>query len=122
MKIHYNETLHTEGTTKGLFPNPKDITEIDAKRVIAASYGMEKMIDDAVGEILEVLDKTGLAKNTVIIYTTDHGELGGDHHFFFKGPYLYKSLVNIPFLINIPNGLENKTTKSSRRTNAPTGI
>ncbi len=112
MKIHYNETLHTEGTTKGLFPSPKDVTELDAKRVIAASYGMEKMIDDAVGEILDVLDKTGLAKNTIVIYTTDHGELGGDHHFFFKGPYLYQGLVNIPFLIKIPNGLENKETTS----------
>ncbi|MFX0135218.1 MAG: sulfatase [Candidatus Hodarchaeota archaeon] len=112
MKLHYNETLHTEGTTKGLFPNPKDVTELDAKRVIAASYGMEKMIDDAVGEILSVLDKTGLAENTVIIYTTDHGELGGDHHFFFKGPYLYQGLVKIPFIIKIPNGLKNKVTTS----------
>ena len=112
MSKHYNETVNTEGTTKGLFPNPKDITELDAKRVIAASYGMEKMIDDAVGEILDVLEKTGLAENTIVIFTTDHGELGGDHRFFFKGPFLYQALVKIPFLIKIPNKLMNVSTDS----------
>ena len=112
MKTHYNETMNTDGTTKGLFPNPKDVTELDAKRVIAASYGMEKMIDDAVGEILKVLEDTGLAENTVVIYTTDHGELGGDHRFFFKGPYLYRALAKIPFLMKVPGGLKNRASKS----------
>lgn len=112
MRKHYNETVNTDGTTIGLFPNPKDLTELDAKRVIAASYGMEKMIDDAVGEILDVLEKTGLAENTIVIYTTDHGELGGDHSFFFKGPFLYQALVKIPFLIKIPNKSMNVATDS----------
>jgi len=108
-KKHYNELLDTEGTAKNIFPKPKELTEMDAKRVIAASYGVEKMIDDAVGEILEALDKHGLAKNTVVIYTTDHGDLGGDHRFFFKGPFLYQGLIKIPFLIKVPEGVEGKT-------------
>ncbi len=112
MNEHYNSTINTEGTVKGLFPKPKDVTEMDAKRVIAASFGMEKMIDDAIGEILNVLSDTGLAENTVVIFTTDHGELGGDHRFFFKGPYLYQSLIKIPFLIKIPNTLKNITCAS----------
>ncbi len=111
-KEHYNRIKHTEGTEKGIFPKPRDLTELDAKRVIAASYGMEKMIDDAVGEILDVLNKSGLAKNTVIFYTTDHGDLGGDHRFFFKGPFLYRGLINIPLLIKVPNGLKNKVSTS----------
>ncbi|MCP4763276.1 MAG: sulfatase-like hydrolase/transferase, partial [archaeon] len=112
MKKHYNEGVNTDGTTKKLFITPKDLTELDAQRVIAASYGMEKMIDDAVGEILDTLEKTGLAENTVVIYTTDHGELGGDHRFFFKGPFLYEALAKIPFLIKVPN-LGNKKVSSS---------
>ena len=70
--------------------------------------GMEKMIDDAIGDVLDALNKFGLSKNTVIIFTTDHGDLGGDHRFFFKGPFLYQGLINIPFLIKIPNGQANK--------------
>jgi arylsulfatase A-like enzyme len=103
---HYNELLKSEGTEKNIFPIPKDVTEEEAKRVIAASYGMEKMIDDAVGEILKSLKKYGLADNTVVIYTSDHGELGGDHRFFFKGPFLYQGLIKIPFLIKVPKGIK----------------
>jgi arylsulfatase A-like enzyme len=111
-KKHYLKSLNTEGQARHLFPKPKDLTELDAKRVIAASYGMEKMIDDAVGEILNELEETGLSENTVVIYTTDHGDLGGDHKFFFKGPFLYRGLINIPFIIKIPNGLNNKICSS----------
>jgi arylsulfatase A-like enzyme len=109
---HYNEILNTEGTVKDIFPIPKDLTEEDAKRVIAASYGMEKMIDDAIGEILETLEKTNLLDNTVIIFTTDHGDLGGDHRFFFKGPFLYQGLIRIPFLIRFPKGKKNQVCNS----------
>ena len=109
---HYNTLLSSEGTAKGIFPIPKDLTEEEAKSVIAASYGMEKMVDDAVGEILDALNKFDLAENTVVIYTTDHGDLGGDHKFFFKGPFLYQGLIKIPFLIKVPNGLTNEECNS----------
>ena len=109
---HYEGILSTEGTTKDLFPIAKNLTELDAKKVIAASYGMEKMIDDAIGEILVNLEKNGLAENTIIIFTTDHADLGGEHKFFFKGPFLYNGLINIPFIIKTPNGLKNKESTS----------
>jgi len=106
-KKHLNTLIRSEGTEKGIFPVPKDLTEDDVKKVIAASYGVEKMIEDAVGEVLDALSKFGLSENTVVIFTTDHGDLGGDHRFFFKGPFLYQGLIKIPFLIKIPNGLAN---------------
>jgi arylsulfatase A-like enzyme len=109
---HYNNIISSEGTEKGIFPVPKDLTEENAKSIIAASYGMEKMIDDAIGEVLEALSRFGLAENTVIIFTTDHGDLGGDHRFFFKGPFLYQGLIKIPFLIKVPNGLANQDCKT----------
>jgi len=109
---HYNSTIASEGTEKGIFPHPKDLKEHDVKSIIAASYGMEKMIDDAVGEILYALDKFGLSESTVIIFTTDHGDLGGDHKFFFKGPFFYQGLVKIPFIIKIPDGLANRSCDS----------
>jgi arylsulfatase A-like enzyme len=109
---HYNTLISSEGTEKGIFPIPKDLKEEEAKSIIAASYGMEKMIDDAVGEVLETLERYGLSDNTVIIFTTDHGDLGGDHRFFFKGPFLYQGLIKIPFIIKVPNGLANKNCDS----------
>jgi len=109
---HYNTLIKSEGTEKKIFPIPKELTEEDAKQVIAASYGMEKMIDDAVGDVLNALKKFGLSENTVIIFTTDHADLGGDHRFFFKGPFLYQGLIKIPFLIKVPNGQANKNSSS----------
>jgi len=111
-RAHYNELLRSEGTEKQIFPIPKDLTEMEAKRVIAASYGVEKMIDDAIGEITESLEKLGLTENTVIIYTTDHGDLGGEHRFFFKGPFLYQGLIKIPLIIKVPGGIQNKVCSS----------
>ena len=111
-KKHYNELLKSEGTEKKIFPIPKDVTEGEAKHIIAASYGMEKMIDDAIGEILKTLEKYGLADNTVVIYTSDHGDLGGDHRFFFKGPFLYQGLIRIPLLIKVPNGIKDQVSDS----------
>jgi arylsulfatase A-like enzyme len=111
-KKHFNELLKSEGTEKKIFPIPKNLTEEEAKRVIAASYGMEKMIDDAIGEILNSLEEYGLVDNTVIIYTSDHGDLGGDHRFFFKGPFLYQGLIRIPFLIKVPNGIRGQVSDS----------
>ena len=109
---HFNETLDTEGTVKNIFPIPKNLTEEEAKTVIAKSFGMEKMIDDAIGEILNALEDFGLSDNTVVIFTTDHGDLGGDHRFFFKGPFLYQGLIRIPFLIKVPNGLKGQISES----------
>ncbi|KKL11565.1 hypothetical protein LCGC14_2544560, partial [marine sediment metagenome] len=109
---HYNETLNTEGTVKNIFPIPKNLTEEEAKTVIAKSFGMEKMIDDAIGEILNALEELGLSDNTVVIFTSDHGDLGGDHRFFFKGPFLYQGLIKIPFLIKVPNGLKGQISES----------
>lgn len=108
---HYKNYLTTEGTDL-IFPNLSDLTEFEVKQFIAASYGTEKMIDDAIGNILQTLEDTGLSRNTVVIYTTDHGELGGDHGFFFKGPFLYQGLINIPFLIKVPGCIKNRVCSS----------
>ena len=111
-KKHYNELLRSEGTEKNIFPIPKDVTEEQAKHVIAVSYGMEKMIDNAIGEIFLALEKFGFSDNTVIIYTSDHGDLGGEHRFFFKGPFLYQGLIKIPFLMKVPNGIKGQVSNS----------
>lgn len=105
---HYIHSKKTEGTNDKDFPNAKDLTEGKAKKALAAMYGMEKMIDDAVGEILTALNTLGLAENTIIIYTTDHGELGGEHRFFFKGPFIYDGLIRIPFLMSVPEKIQNE--------------
>ncbi len=65
----------------------------------AAYYGMVSMIDAQVGRILTVLEERGMAEETLIVFTSDHGELLGDHHQVFKGPVHYEGLLRVPLLV-----------------------
>jgi arylsulfatase A-like enzyme len=80
------------------------VTEKDVREAIALTYGSITMIDDAVGEILATLDRLGLAENTVVVFTSDHGEYMGDHQLMFKGPIHYDGLIRVPFIWADPQG------------------
>ena len=49
------------------------------RALLALTYGMISFVDDAGGEILAQLETSGMLENTVVILTSDHGDLGGDH-------------------------------------------
>ena len=74
------------------------VSEREAREACALTCGMIAMIDDAVGEILGTLDRLGLADDTVVIFTADHGDYLGDHRIMLKGPIHYQSLIRVPFL------------------------
>lgn len=73
-------------------------TEDEARRLTALTYGMITMIDDAVARILGALEEAGLADNTVVVFTSDHGDLMGDHQLMLKGPVHYQGLIRVPFI------------------------
>lgn len=72
--------------------------EAEAKRIIATAYGMITFIDDMIGELLDKLDALGLSDNTVIIFTSDHGDYMGHHGLFLKGVAHYQALIKVPFI------------------------
>lgn len=76
--------------------------EKEVKEFIAATYGAVAMIDDGIGQILAALEKLGLADNTIVIYTSDHGDLMGDHGMILKGPCPFNGILNVPFIWKIP--------------------
>ena len=73
-------------------------TEPEVRQATALTFGMIAMIDDAIGRILARLDSLDLARNTVVIFTADHGEYMGDHQLLLKGPIHYQSLIRVPFI------------------------
>jgi arylsulfatase A-like enzyme len=75
----------------------------------ALTCGMIAMIDDAVGEILAKLDEAGLAENTIVIFTADHGDFLGDHGLMLKGPAHFEGVTRVPFIWSEP-GAEAKST------------
>ena len=77
-------------------------TEEEARNFTAYTYGTLSMIDDSVGRILAALEKLGLADNTMVIYTSDHGDLMGDHGLILKGPCPFNGIINVPLIWKIP--------------------
>jgi arylsulfatase A-like enzyme len=67
-------------------------------------YNMVQLMDRQIGRILDYLDEAGLAENTLVIFTSDHGELLGDHGLWMKGPFHYEQIVRIPLLLRWPQG------------------
>lgn len=72
------------------------------RECIALTYGMVTMIDDAVGRILGALSATGLDRDTVVIFNSDHGDWMGDHGLMLKGALHYQGLIRVPFIVRDP--------------------
>ena len=71
-------------------------------------YGMVKCIDDNVGRLMEKLKTEKLLENTMIVFTSDHGDLRGEHHRQNKG-VPYEGSVRIPFLVYYPKSVKAGT-------------
>jgi arylsulfatase A-like enzyme len=52
--------------------------------------------------MLDALEETGQAENTIVIYMSDHGDMLGDHGLFEKGPYFYEGAIRVPMIIRWP--------------------
>jgi uncharacterized sulfatase len=68
-------------------------------------FGMVKCIDDNVGKILRYLEESGLEKNTIVIFTSDHGDSMGEHAKHNKGTP-WESSAMIPFVIRYPEHIK----------------
>jgi arylsulfatase A-like enzyme len=77
-------------------------TEDEARAAIAHNYGSITMIDDAIGRVLARLAALGLADDTVVIFTTDHGDFLGDHQLILKGAIHYQGLIRVPCIWSDP--------------------
>jgi len=64
---------------------------------------MVTMVDDAIGRILAALENLSLSRNTVIIFTADHGDMGGEHGLFGKFGVHYEAVLKVPFIWNDPD-------------------
>lgn len=79
-----------------------DQSEAQLREMTANYYGMISLIDHSVGRILSALQDSGQAERTVVVYSTDHGDLLGDHGLYLKGPTPYEGLLNVGLLMRGP--------------------
>lgn len=76
--------------------------QMEARLQQARYYAMISQIDDQFARILRTLDETGQRDNTVVIFTSDHGEALGDHGLIQKGCRFYEGLVRVPLILSWP--------------------
>ena len=72
------------------------------REITANTYGMISLIDHNVGRILLALADAGLSDDTLVIFTTDHGDWLGDHGLILKGPMLYEGLLRVGLIVRGP--------------------
>lgn len=71
------------------------------RRLQANYYGLVSQVDRSVGAILEELERLGLADDTIVVYTSDHGDMMGSHRLLAK-TVMYEEAVKVPWLMRIP--------------------
>jgi arylsulfatase A-like enzyme len=104
---HY-DYMHARGALVGIVPNEDERWQ----RLNNYYLNCIRDVDRHVVEILDELDDLGMADNTIIIYTSDHGELAGAHGLSGKGATAYREQTNVPFIIAHPAFQGNKSCKS----------
>ncbi|UOF89620.1 sulfatase-like hydrolase/transferase [Fodinisporobacter ferrooxydans] len=70
--------------------------------IVARYYGIISQIDDAVGLVLAALKTFGIEENTIVIYTSDHGDMCGAHRMMDKHYVLYDEIIRVPFIVKWP--------------------
>jgi arylsulfatase len=84
----------------------------DAIRGMRRAYSADvTIIDEAVGRIISALETKGILDDTWVVYTSDHGEMGGNHGLMSKC-VLYEQAVRVPLIIRPPGGCEPRTVDS----------
>ncbi len=86
------------------------ISEELLRKNIAIYYGMISFIDQAVGSILDRLDALGVAEDTLVIFTTDHGHFLGQHGLIAKGAFHYEDLLRVPMVARFPGRIPAGTS------------
>ncbi len=78
------------------------LTDEHKRKQMATYYGMISMMDHYIGQILDKLEELGMADNTVVVFTTDHGHFFGQHGLQAKGGFHYEDLIKLPFIVRYP--------------------
>ncbi len=99
---HLFDHLGKGGFRQGAQGSATDWRTEDTHAIRRAYWGLIAEIDDHIGRIVEALRACGAWDRTLIVLTTDHGEMMGDHHLFGKGGYFDQSF-HIPLIVRDPS-------------------
>ncbi|MBX2880938.1 MAG: sulfatase-like hydrolase/transferase [Granulosicoccus sp.] len=100
------QTFYSKTSYAGVAPGFQDYTKEQIREIRAQYWAMIALVDYEVGRMLQTLEESGLAENTLVVFTSDHGEMLGNHQQLLKGPQLYDDLTHVPLIVRWPGWVE----------------
>jgi len=79
----------------------ESFTETELERARAAYFACVDFLDEVLGELLGTLDDEGFLENTIVVYTTDHGDMAGEHGLWWKQTW-HEGSAGIPWSVQLP--------------------
>jgi arylsulfatase A-like enzyme len=107
------QAIDRRGAYGGKGMTAAGMSDRDQRWIRAAYYAMVEDIDEKVGRLLAVLDETGQRDRTLVVFTSDHGEMLGDHGLYLKGPYFYEGAVRVPLILAMPGRVAPGTRRDA---------
>jgi len=109
-----DEAPRARGKLDQMRDNAPPLTPAEIAAMRADYAGNVTLIDDQIGQILQVLQKRGELANTLILFTSDHGEMNGDCGLIYKSNFM-QSAAGVPFLVRPPLGeaIDSRGSRSS---------
>jgi choline-sulfatase len=77
------------------------LTDVEIRQILAGYYGLVELVDGYIERVLAALDRLGVRENTIVVWTSDHGEQLYEHRLFTKF-CMYEASVHVPLLIHVP--------------------
>ncbi len=82
-----------------------EFTDDEIRKVRHHYYGLVTHVDHELGRLLDAVERSPQADNTIVALTVDHGCLLGEHGLYVKGPHYYEETAHVPFLLSWPGRL-----------------
>ena len=99
------DTVHPQSRRFREHLGAEGLTDAQIGRARAAYYGMASFTDAQVGRVLKALEASGASNNTLVVYTSDHGEMIGEHGLWWKSSF-YEPSVRVPLIAAWPGRIE----------------
>jgi arylsulfatase A-like enzyme len=82
------------------------LSEREVRQAIRHFWAYCSWLDEMFGRVLTALDESGQAENTVVLYTSDHGDYCGEHGLFAKGIPCFRGAYDVPAVMRWPAGID----------------
>ena len=107
----------TVGMAKGF--RTEEVSEPEMMKARAGYFACVDYLDEILGDLLHLLERSGLLENTIIVYTTDHGEMAGEHGMWWKNSW-HEAAARVPLIFQTAS--QRSGDSPGRRLDTPVSL